>query len=275
MDAIKLENVCKQYPAFSLDSVTFSVPMGSVMGLIGENGAGKSTTIRLILHMLRPDSGTITVFGKQDTPDFEHIGVVFDENCFPGTLSAQDAGRILGASYRTWSESVYQGYLERFDLPKKKPIKTYSRGMRMKLSIAAALSHDSHLLILDEPTSGLDPVVRDEILDIFYDFMQDENHAILISSHITSDLEKICDYITMMHKGKVYLSEEKDVLLSKYVIVHCDEKTLDALPPEAVQCVHRRQFEIRALVERDAIPSGLPVDPVTLDELLLFAAKEE
>ncbi len=275
MNTITLQNVCKQYPAFSLDSVTFSVPMGSVVGLIGENGAGKSTTIGLILGMIRPDSGQITVLGKQGDLDFEHIGVVFDENCFPGTLSAQDVGKILCASYRTWSQSAYETYLERFGLPRKKPIKECSRGMRMKLSIAAALSHDSHLLVLDEPTSGLDPVVRDEILDIFYDFMQDEHHAILISSHITSDLEKICDYITMIHKGKVCFSEEKDVLLSKYGVLHCDDKILETLAPEAVYGVRRSQFEIQVLVEREKVPSDLPVDLVTLDQLLLFAAKEE
>lgn len=275
MDAITLQNVSKQYPSFLLDSVTFNVPMGSVVGLIGENGAGKSTTIRLILGMIRPDSGQVTVLGKQGALDYEHIGVVFDENCFPDTLSARDVGRVMQISYKTWSNTVYETYLERFQLPPKKPIKAYSRGMRMKLSIAAALSHDSQLLVLDEPTSGLDPVVRDEILDIFYDFMQDEHHAILISSHITSDLEKICDYITMIHKGKVYLSEEKDVLLSEYGVLHCDDKTLGTLAPEAVHGVRRSQFEVRALIEREKVPSDLAVDHVTLDEMLLFATKGE
>lgn len=275
MDAITLQNVSKQYPSFLLDSVTFHVPMGSVVGLIGENGAGKSTTIRLILGMIRPDSGQVTVLGKQGALDYEHIGVVFDENCFPGTLSALDAGKVMRASYKTWSESTYEGYLKRFDLPPKKVIKDYSRGMRMKLSIAMALSHDSRLLVLDEATSGLDPVVRDEILDIFYDFMQNEQHSILMSSHITSDLEKICDYITMLHKGKVRFSEEKDILLSKYGVLHCDEKMLHTLPPEAVQGVRRSQFEIQVLVEREKVSAKFPVDSVTLDQLLLFAAKEE
>lgn len=275
MNAIVLQNVSKQYPSFLLDSVTFNVPIGSVVGLIGENGAGKSTIIRLILGMIHPDSGQVTVLGKQGALDYEHIGVVFDENCFPGTLSALDAGKIMHASYKTWSGSTYESYLKRFDLPPKKLIKDYSRGMRMKLSIAMALSHDSQLLVLDEATSGLDPVVRDEILDIYYDFMQDEQHSILMSSHITSDLEKICDYITLIHKGKVRFHEEKDVLLSKYGILQCEQKTLETLDPEAVHSVRRSQFGMQILVERDKIPLDLSVDPITLDELLLFTAKEE
>lgn len=275
MNAVTLQNVSKKYPSFLLDSVTFHVPMGSVVGLIGENGAGKSTIIRLILGMIRPDDGQITVLGKQGALDYEHIGVVFDENCFPGTLSAADAGRVMRASYKTWSETAYEGYLKRFDLPPKKMVKEYSRGMRMKLSIAMALSHDSHLLVLDEATSGLDPVVRDEILDIFYDFMQNEEHSILMSSHITSDLEKICDYVTLIHKGKVYFHEEKDVLLSRYGVLQCEARTLEELEPEAVRGIRRSQFGIQALVERDKIPPHFPVDPITLDTLLLFIAKEE
>ena len=274
MNAIQLQAVTKQYPTFTLDSVSFELPVGSVMGFIGQNGAGKSTTIKLILGLLKPDSGQIEVFGRAQPFDREQIGVVFDECCFPSELTAQQIGRILGASYRTWSSKTFSAYLARFDLPEHKPIHSYSRGMKMKLSIAAALSHDVRLLILDEPTSGLDPVVRDEILDIFYDFMQDDTHSILISSHITSDLEKICDYITVIHQGRIRLCAEKDQLLQELGILHTDEHTLSALDTSAIRGIRRGQFQIEALVERAKVPADLPVDRVSLDEILLFMAKE-
>lgn len=274
MNAIKLQAVTKRYPTFTLDSVSFALPTGSVMGFIGQNGAGKSTTIKLILGLLKPDSGEIEVFDRAQPLDRERIGVVFDECCFPGELTARQIGRILGASYRTWSSKIFSAYLARFDLPERKPIRSYSRGMKMKLSIAAALSHDARLLILDEPTSGLDPVVRDEILDIFYDFMQDESHSILISSHITSDLEKICDYITVIHQGRIRLCAEKDQLLQELGILHADEQTISTLDPCAVHGIRRGQFQMQALVERAKVPADLPIDHVSLDDILLFMAKE-
>lgn len=273
MNAIELEHVSKHFSTFTLDDISFTVPMGAVMGLIGENGAGKSTTLRLLLGLARPDSGEIRVFGT-DNPDKEHIGVVFDECCFPETLSARDVGRVLASAYKTWLPDTYAAYLRRFQLPEKKKIKDYSRGMKMKLSIAAALSHDSRLLVLDEATSGLDPVVRDEILDIFYDFMQDEQHAILMSSHITSDLERICDYITFIHQGRIRFSEEKDRLLSRFGVLRCDETTLRALDSAAVHGVRRTNVSVEALVERERVPASLTVDPVTLDEIMVFTAKE-
>lgn len=275
MDAIKLQGLTKHFPAFTLDSISLSVPAGSVMGMIGENGAGKSTTIKLILGLLSPDAGTVEVFGSSGVPDREHIGIVFDECCFPDTLSARDLDRILGMSYRTWSHKAFADYLIRFSLPHKKAIKDYSRGMKMKLSIACALSHDSRLLVLDEPTSGLDPVVRDEILDIFYDFMQDETHAILISSHITSDLEKICDYISFLHQGRLVLCGEKDDLLARFGMLHCDEKMLTMLDPAAICGVRRGQYQIQALVEADKVPQDFLLDPVKLEDILLFLAKKE
>lgn len=274
MQAIALEKVSKQYPLFTLDNVSFTLPMGSVMGFIGENGAGKSTTIRLILDLIRPDSGTIQVF-EGGPLDREHIGVVFDECSFPETLNARDVGRIMAAGYKTWSKARYADYLKRFRLPEKKKISDYSRGMKMKLAIATALSHDSRLLILDEATSGLDPVVRDEILDIFYDFMQDETHAILMSSHITTDLEKICDYITFIHEGKIVFSEEKDIIREKFGVLRCDETTLRNLDSAAVYGVRRSSVSIEVLVERALIPSSLVVDPVTLDEMMVLIAKED
>ncbi len=275
MNAVTLQDLTKHFPAFTLDSISFSVPAGSVMGMIGETGAGKSTTIKLILGLLSPDAGTVTIFGSSGAPDREHIGVVFDECCFPDTLSAQDIDRILGMSYRTWSHKAFADYLARFSLPYRKAIKRYARGMKMTLSIACARAHDRRLLVLAEPTSGLDPVVRDEILDIFYDFMQDETHAILISSHITSDLEKICDYVCFLHQGSLALCGEKDDLLTRFGVLHCDEKTLAALEPAAIYGVRRGQYQIQALVELDKVPQDLALEPVKLEDILLFLAKKE
>lgn len=275
MDAIHLHAVSKHYPAFTLGPLDLTVPTGSVVGFIGENGAGKSTTIKLILGLIAPDSGEITVFGQSGARDLEHIGVVLDRCCFPGDLCARDIGRILRASYKTWSPKVFEDYLTRFDLPRKKPVKDYSRGMQMKLSIACALSHDCRLLVLDEPTSGLDPVIRDEILDIFYDFMQDDSHSILISSHITSDLEKICDYVAFIHQGQLALFEEKDGLIARLGILPCDDHTLAALEPSAVLGLRRGQFQTQALVERDRVPSNLSLEPVKLEDILLFLARKE
>lgn len=275
MDAIQLHHVSKQFPAFTLGPLDLTVPTGSVVGFIGENGAGKSTTIKLILGLLTPDSGSVQVFGQDGCHDLEHVGVVFDSCYFPGDLTPRDIGRILSASFRTWSDQVFSDYLARFDLPIKKSVKDFSRGMQMKLSIACALSHDCRLLVLDEPTSGLDPVVRDEILDIFYDFMQDDSHSILMSSHITSDLEKICDYVAFIHQGQIVLFEEKDGLLARLGILHADPSVLDALAPDAILGIRRGQFQTQALVERDRVPSSLSLEPVKLDDILLFLARKE
>lgn len=215
-NALEVKGLTKFFPGFALKDVSITLPTGCIMGFIGENGAGKSTALRLILGLLRPDTGSIQVLGKTDFANDralkEHIGVVMDECGFPENLTLSDINAILRRCYRTWDERRFRSFATRFQLPERKSIKTFSRGMKMKLSIAAALSHDSRLLILDEATSGLDPIVRDEILDVFLDFIQDETHSILISSHILSDLEKICDYITFIHQGKILLSSAKDCI---------------------------------------------------------------
>ena len=208
-NAIELSHIQKTFPQFALRDVSLAVPTGTICGLVGENGAGKSTLIRILMGALRPESGRATVLGADTAaPDFpavrEDIGVVLDEGCFPETLTAPQVGRIMAATYRRWEQDTFDAYCKRFGLPEKTAIKDYSRGMKMKLTIAAALSHQARLLVLDEATAGLDPIVRDEILDIFYEFTRDETHSVLISSHILSDLEKICDYIAFLHEGQLW-----------------------------------------------------------------------
>lgn len=214
MDAIlQVNNLTKQYSDFKLDNVSFSLPKGTIMGLIGENGAGKSTTINAILDLIKKDDGTVTFWGQELSSDprrlKEDIGVVFDGINFYETLTPAKIGQISKAAYTQWDQHLYNEYLTKFQLPTKNEVKTFSKGMKMKLCIAVALSHHPKLLILDEATSGLDPVMRDDILDVFLDFVQDEQHSILMSSHITTDLEKIADYITFIHQGKVMFCKTK------------------------------------------------------------------
>ena len=220
--ALQVTDLTKTYPGFKLDRVSFTLPQGAVMGLIGENGAGKSTTIKAILDLIRKDDGTVTFWGRKlsDSKQLkEDIGVVFEQGNFYETLTSTQIGSISAAAYTQWDQKVYEGYLTRFQLPKDKALKTFSKGMRTKLSIAVALSHHPKLLILDEATSGLDPVVREDILDVFWEFVQDERHSILMSSHITSDLEKIADYITFLHQGKLLFCKPKDELRYQYGVL--------------------------------------------------------
>lgn len=279
MNAIEIRGLCKSYEGFQLDHVDLTLPEGCVMGFIGENGAGKSTTINLILDFIRADSGEVLLYGEPNTSAFpamkEDIGVVIDEDCFPETLNLRDINSILRSAFKRWSEETFYGYVKRFGLPEKKKIKEYSKGMRMKLSIAAALSHGAKLLILDEATSGLDPVVRDELLDLLYDFVQDEHHAIFLSSHITSDLEKICDYVTFLHRGRVVFSEEKDALCERLGILKCTREQLRELDGKAVLGVRESSFGAEALVERDGVPAGLLTERATLDDIIVFLAKGE
>ena len=247
-NALVVNDLTKRYPDFVLDKVSFSVPCGTIVGLIGENGAGKSTTINAVLGMINRDSGSIELFGEADTQSSDsirnQIGVVFDGNNYPDVLSAQKLNRVLREIYRTWDERKFFDLLKKMSLPADKKIKEFSKGMQMKLSIAAALSHNSRLLILDEATSGLDPVVRDDILDMFLEFVQDESHSILVSSHITSDLEKVADYIVFIHKGKVVFCKSKDELRYKYGIIRCGTAQFDAIDKEEVIAYRKQDYEI-------------------------------
>jgi ABC-2 type transport system ATP-binding protein len=273
MNAIELHELEKHYPGFDL-KLDLELPRGCILGLVGENGAGKSTTIRMLLGMTRPDGGSIRVLGKERA-DKEEIGVVLDEPAFPECLNPRQVGKIMKGIFRNWDQAAYEDYLRKFELPENKRFREFSRGMKMKLSIAVALSHWPKLLVLDEPTSGLDPVVRDEVVEIFADFARDEEHSVLISSHIVSDLEKLCDYIAFLHKGRLLLCEEKDALREQYGLAQLSRADFEAMDPTAVIGSRRSPYGISAIIRRDAAPAGLALEPVSIEDLFILMVKEE
>lgn len=280
MNLIEIKNLSKTYNDFTLNNINFNLPMGTIMGLVGENGAGKSTTIKLIMNSIKADNGTVTVLGKSNKDkDFaaikQDIGVVLDEAYFPEVLNAKNINKIMKATYINWDEKLYFNYLGHFKLPINKKFKDFSRGMKMKLAIIVALSHNPKLLILDEATSGLDPMIRDEILDIFNDFTRDETHSVLLSSHIISDLEKICDYITFIHEGKMVLCEEKDIVLNKYSIIKLTQTEFESIPSNAVISKKKTSFGYEALIIKDKINKAFIAEKTTLEDIILFMTKED
>lgn len=278
MNALEIKNLTKTYPGFTLDHLNLTLPSGCIMGLIGENGAGKSTTIKLILDMIKKDSGTITILGKDNTENIqltkEEIGVVLDEVGIPECLTVKQVERVMEHTYKNWDNAEFERLIRKFSLPEGKPFKDLSRGMKMKLGIAAAMSHGSRLLLLDEATSGLDPVARDEVVEMFSDFTREEDHSILISSHIVSDLEKLCDYVAFLHKGKMLLCEEKDALLAEYGLIHCAEEEIRKFPDKAVLYRKENPYGTEALVRRSDVPGGMKTSPVSIEELFVFMVKE-
>ena len=278
-NAIEIKGLTKHYKDFSLENMDLTLPAGCVLGLVGENGAGKSTTIRLIMDALERDGGTVSVLGVDNQSKAfqdlkEDIGVVLDETFVPEILSAKQLGKIMAGTFRNWDQAAYDGWLNRLGLPQDKKLKDYSRGMTMKLGIAAALSHGARLLLLDEATGGLDPMVREELL-VFADFAAQDGHAVLLSSHIVSDLERICDYIAFLHKGKLMMCEEKDVLLDRYGILKCTREQLRNIPEEAVHGKRVGAYGVEALVEREYMPRDVVVDRAALEDIILYLSKEE
>lgn len=278
--AVEVQGLTKRYPGFTLEHVSFAVPSGSIVGFIGENGAGKSTTMKAVLNLIRRDEGSVRLLGREDGAEYpeikEQIGVVFDESYFPDNLKIRDVDRIMRSIFRSWESGKFLDYCRRFGLPEKKIVKTFSRGMKMKLSIAAALSHQTKLLIMDEATSGLDPVVRNEILDLFQEFVQEEDHTVFLSSHITSDIERIADYILLIHKGRILLFEDKDMLLYEYGVARCSREQAQNLDKALIVGVRRSQFETEVLVRnRKAVKEqpDLVVDRASLEDILLFTVK--
>ena len=281
MNAIELKQVKKRYGDFALNDVNICLPQGCVLGLIGENGAGKATLIGMMCGMCKPDGGEVVVLGERAgrsaafTRVKQDIGVVLDEACLPDELTAPQIAPCMRGIYTHWDDEVFGGFMRRFALPEDKAVRHYSRGMKMKLAIAAAMSHHAKLLLLDEATSGLDPVVRDDILDVFNEFTRQEDHSVLISSHIVSDLEKICDYVVFIHKGNVILSEEKDRLLEKYALLAMERAQYDAMPKEGVRRMLDAHGTVRVLMEREYVPHGMPLERLGLEDMMLMIEKGE
>ena len=276
--AFEIINLNKAYKGFALQNINLSLPKGYIMGFVGANGAGKSTTMGCLLGMINPDSGIIKIFDKDikniTAADKEKIGVVMDGCPFAEVLNIKDIRRIVSSIYRTFDKAKFDSLVSRFSLPENKPVKDFSTGMRAKLNIAVALSHNAQLLVLDEATSGLDPVVRDEILDILQDFVCDENRSILISSHITSDLEKICDYIAFIKNGQIVFVENKDDLKEKYALVHCTKQQFESVDTAAVVGAKYTEYNVTALVLKEAVKDGFVAEKPSIEDIMLYSTKE-
>lgn len=281
--ALVINGLSKRYQDFALEDISFSVPRGTIVGLIGENGAGKSTIINTILGIVKKDSGTVSILGREkqeiDSEVRNQIGVVLDGNNFPDVLSPKKLNNIFKNIYSTWDEYEYFSLIKKLCLPENKKIKEFSRGMKMKLSIAVALSHKSKLLILDEATSGLDPIVRDDILDMFLSFVQDEDNSILVSSHITKDLEKVADYIVFVHNGKLVFNKPKDELIYKYGIIKCGLAQFNAIDRQDIIAYRKQDYEWQVLVANKTIVQKkyprVVIDPATIDDIMLLYVKGE
>ena len=277
-NAIEIKGLTKRYDGITLDNVSFDVPKGSIMGFIGQNGAGKTTTINALLNIVKKDEGEIKLLGLDSVKDeFEvksQIAAVFDELPFDDRLNANDINKILREVFEQWSSETFFGYLDRFALPRKKKFGKFSKGMKMKLQIASALSHNAKLLIMDEATTGLDPVVRNEILDIFLEYLQNEEHTILMSSHITSDLDKVADSVTFIDKGKLLISGYKDDILDSHGVLKCTKNDYKEIDPEDIISARLSDFGAEVMVadraECSRKYSGAVIDPTTLEEIMIY-----
>lgn len=284
MDAVlRIDKLTKRYPGFCLDELSLTVPSGAIVGLIGENGAGKTTTIDLVIHAIEKDGGEIRVFGK-DNIIYEKelkqsIGMVQDTCNLPLMFTIPDIETVMGRIYTHWDREQFRALTQKFDLPSKQEIWTFSKGMKVKLNFAIALAHHSRLLLLDEATSGLDPVARDEILDLLLGFVQDEGNNVLLSTHITSDLEKIADYVAFLHKGKLLFCKPKDELIYHYGIVHCGAEQFASMDKEDIVAWRRQDYEHQVLVaNRAGVAKKYPgyiIDPAALDDIMLLYIKGE
>ena len=276
--AVEIREVEKGFNQFTLGTLNFCIPKGVIVGYIGQNGAGKSTTIKLILGLLKPDNGSIKVLGVEDVNKSgikDKIGVVFDDLFLPEEIRIKDVERLGKNIYSKWDSKSFEMYKQKFNLPEAQLVKNYSRGMKMKLSMAIALSHNAELLILDEATSGLDPVVREEILDILLEFMQLENHTILISSHILSDLEKVADYIAFIDNGKLLFVEEKDELKENYGIIAISDEQLCKIDKKAIVGMRSHAFGKELLVKRNLIPENLKFTKPSIEDIMVYYLQGE
>ncbi|MDY3332583.1 MAG: ABC transporter ATP-binding protein [Eubacterium sp.] len=276
--AIEIKNLVKKFDDFTLGPIDLCIPKGTIVGYIGQNGAGKSTTIKLLLGLINKDRGEIKILGDDNPKSIElkdKLGVVFDELLVPEDMTPIDLEKFCSRVYSKWNKNLFYQLKVKFNLPEKQMIKKYSRGMRMKLSMAVALSHNAELLILDEATSGLDPIVREEILDLLLDFMQDENHTILISSHIISDLEKVADYIVYINEGKILFVETKDELKENYGICTLSNEEVKNIDEEAIVGRRVHAFGQDLLVKRSLVPDEIRLQKPSIEDIMIYFAKGE
>lgn len=282
-NAIEISNLRKCYDGFTLDDISFNVPKGSIMGFIGQNGAGKSTTIRAILNITKADGGSVRLLGMDHIQDEmqikEQIAAVFDECPFHDSFKAKQINILFRGLYPSWDEQKFYDYLDRFQLPRNKKIGEFSKGMKMKMQIAAALSHGAKLLVMDEPTTGLDPVVRNEILDIFREYLSDEDNSILLSSHITSDLDKIADCVTFIDKGKLLLTGYKDDILESHGLMKCSKEDYREIDSEDIISARINEYSVDIMIsDRDKMSrkySGILIEKTNLEEIMLFYVNRE
>ena len=274
--AIEIKDLVKQFDNFKLGPINLTIPKGTIVGYIGQNGAGKSTTIKLLLGLLNKDSGEIKILDEINPSSIglkDKLGIVFDDLLVPEEMTLIDVEKFCSRVYSKWNKNSFYKFKEKFNLPEKKIIKNYSRGMKMKLSMAVALSHSAELLILDEATSGLDPIVREEILDLLLDFMQDENHTILISSHILSDLEKVADYIAFINDGKILFMETKDELKENYGICTLSNEEVTSIDEEAIVGRRVHSFGQELLVKKNLIPNGIIFQKPSIEDVMIYFVK--
>ncbi|WP_455060734.1 ABC transporter ATP-binding protein [Parvimonas micra] len=274
--AIEIKDLVKQFDNFKLGPINLTIPKGTIVGYIGQNGAGKSTTIKLLLGLLNKDSGEIKILDEINPSSVglkDKLGIVFDDLLVPEEMTLIDVEKFCSRVYSKWNKNSFYKFKEKFNLPEKKIIKNYSRGMKMKLSMAVALSHNAELLILDEATSGLDPIVREEILDLLLDFMQDENHTILISSHILSDLEKVADYIAFINDGKILFMETKDELKENYGICTLSNEEVTSIDEEAIVGRRVHSFGQELLVKKNLIPNSIIFQKPSIEDIMIYFVK--
>ena len=278
-NAIEIKNLCKTYPAFRLNNVNITLPKGYIMGFIGANGAGKSTTISSLLGLIKADSGICLIDGKDmrdmSKAEKSKVGVVLDECNYPETLNWKQVDKFMKKIYSNWDSAKFSTMCRKWNLDDKTQIAKYSKGMKMKLSIASAVCHGAKLLVMDEATSGLDPVVRNEILDMLMEFVQDEENSVFISSHIISDLERICDYITFIKSGQIVFSTEKDKIVEKYGILRCSNSDFAGVDKSAVIAYNQNSFATDALVYREKITGDYIIDTANMEDIMLYYSKEE
>lgn len=283
-EILEVRNLTKNYPGFSLNNISFTLEKGYIMGFIGPNGAGKTTTIRLIMNLIRRDSGEIKVFGLDNIKDElevkERIGFVYDENHFYNELSVLEMKKIIAPFYSRWDDSVFKDYLDRFELSPRKKIKDLSRGMKMKFSLVISLSHHADLLLLDEPTSGLDPIFRSELLDILAEIIQDENKSIFLSTHLTTDLDKIADYITFINRGELVFCEGKDAIMERYALVKGDNELLDEELKREFIGINQSKYGFTGLTRdvqrvRQVFGSSVLIEKASLEDIMLYTVRGE